>query len=284
MLYPVLIKEVKSSKKTLRLTGAKNIQEFEKVKDSVFAGKTDKELMEIIDDVYNYKLAHSQRTEILSMSTEEKIQHLIGSLSFQAQFRQETPREKRDNLNTVGFFLRNRLNVSNSVGSKVFYQTMTYDVIVQEQFNVVEDLSAHLADQGVFVYLFRENTFTPEVNDKNLIVTAPKRKGAGGNILCKTDPKTGNPRIIFQITQLIMQKVENKEEYDALWEKVEAAEKANAEAFKSDQEIDVVENEIPAEVRSEDGSFAPDFQEWLHEQVNVGLSMQTKIVAQQAAA
>lgn len=285
MLYPVLVSELKSSKKTLRLTGAANVQEFEKIKDKVFAGKSDEELMVIIDDVYNQKLSHSQRTEILGMSTKEKIQHLIGSLSFQAQLRQETPRQKNESLNQVGFFLRNRLNVSNAVGSKVYYQTMTYDVIVAEQFNTVNDLSAHLADQGVFVYLFRENTFDPEVNSDHKIVTAPKRRGAGGNILCKTDEKTGKPRIIFQVTRLLMDKVENPKQYEEMLAKVEQAERENAEAFKADQEIDVVENEVPAEKRSgENGAFEAEFQEWLHEQVVSGLSMQTKIVRQQQAA
>jgi hypothetical protein len=284
MLYPVLVKEIKASKKTLRITGASNVQEFNKIKDSVFAGKKDKEIMDIIDDVYNYKLAHSLRTEILNMSLEDKIQHLIGNLTFQAQFRQETPRQKNEGVNAVGFFLRNRLNVSNSVGSKVFYQTMTYDVVTEEGFDRIEDLSATLAEQGKFIYLFRQNSFNPEVNSEGQIVSAPKRKGAGGNILCKTDPETGKPRIIFQHTILLMDKVESKEELEAMLNKAQEAEKANSEEFKSDCEIDVVENEIPAEVRGENGAFALDFQQWLHEQVYEGLSMQTKIVAQAVAA
>lgn len=284
MLYPVLISEIKATKKTARITGASNVQEFNQVKDSVFAGKSEKEIIELIDDVYNYKLAHSQRTEILGLSKEAKIEHLINNMSFQMQFRQETPREKSEAVNNVGFFLRGRLNVSNQVGSKVFYQTVTYEVIQAEKYDKVSDLSAAMAEQGVFVYLFRKNSFEPEVNKDGLIVSAPKTKGKGGNILCKTDPKTGLPRIIFQQTYILMEKVKSPEQLEQLIATAEKAEKENNLEFKSDQEIDVVENEIPAMVRAENGTFAPAYQEWLQRQLSEGLQMQTKIVAQQEAA
>jgi len=275
MLYPVLISNVKVSKKTSRITGASTLEELLKKEETLFKGKSDAELMIILEDIYNNKLANAQRAEILTYSTEEKRQHAINALSYQLELVQEMPRVTSADapVNQVGFFLRNRLNVSNQVSRKTFWQTTTHEVLKAYGFKKNDDFSSIMQNNGQFVYLYRENSFTPDLNADGAVVSSPKRAGAGGDLLLK------DGKLIFQKTYLVMQAFESLEEYDEKIATLEAKEQANVVEFKHDSVIDVVNNTIPVEVRKEDGTFNQEFQSWLHEYLNISVGMQVEVAA-----
>lgn len=275
MLYPVLISNVKVSKKTSRITNCSTLEELLKKEETLFKGKSDAELMIILEDIYNNKLANAQRQEILGYDTEQKRQHAINALSYQLELVQEMPRVTSSDapVNQVGFFLRNRLNVSNQVSRKTFWQTTTHEVVKAYGFKKDADFSAVMQSNGQFVYLYRENSFTPEVNAEGKVITTPKRAGAGGDLLLK------DGKLIFQRTFLVMQAFESLEEYTEKTEALEAKEQANVAEFKHDSVIDVVNNVIPTEVRLEDGTFNQEFQAWLHEFLGKSVGMQIEVAA-----
>lgn len=275
MNYPIIVSEIKVSKKTAKLTKLNSFEDIVSQKDTLFSDLNEDKLMQLINEIYNGKLNGANLREVQSLSKEEKRKHAVSALSFQPTLSQETPRKAGEttDVNTVGFFLKNRINVSNPTSRKVFWQTMDFATLLEYGLTKDCDFSKAMQDAGFFTYLFRQNTFTPEVREKDgvkLIVSSPKRAGAGGDILTK------GGKIIFNRTDIIMRPFDSLEEYDEMTSKFYHAELANIEAFKHDGTIDSVINPVPEEGKV-DGFFSAEFQEWIHERVAIDAGQQVEI-------
>ena len=273
MQHSIKVSQIKVTEKTARLTKLSTVEEIIANQDGLFTGLQDAQLMELINDIYNGKLKDSDINIISALDTEGKRLHAVNALSFQPELIQESTRKQGDsaNVNTVGFFLKNRINVTNQTSLKYFWQTMDLATIIDLNITKDSNFSEIMKNQGYFTYILRTNSFNPEVNKDGMITSSPKRAGKGGDLLLKSE------KLIFAKQDLVMQKFDSVEEYDELYDTVSAMESANTEEFKHDAVIDVVVNDIPVELRQKDGTFNPEFQTWLHESVNVGLGNQVEI-------
>lgn len=271
MQHSIKVNQIKVTEKTAILTKLGSVEEIIKEKDNLFTGLKDAELMNLINDIYNGKLKDSDTNLILALTTEEKRIHAVNALSFQPELIQEAARTANQSVNTVGFFLKNRMNVTNQTSLKYFWQTTDLGTILELGIQKGSNFTEIMKNQGYFTYILRSNSFDPEINKDKKIVSPAKRAGKEGDFLLK------DGKLIFVKSNLVLQKIESLEKFDELHEAVSEMESKNAEDFKHDAVIDVIINKIPLEIRQKDGTFNDEFQEWLHEAVNVGLGNQVEI-------
>lgn len=263
-LMPVIVNKIKLSEKTSKLTGTTTFAELQLVKPKLFSNFSDKDLLALLEDIYNGKLTGSNLAAVKEMSEEEKRNHAIESLSLQLELVQEMPRLVNQEVavfNAMSMFMKTRLNVSNQTSKKYVWQTTTLAIAEDHGYTEGCNFSEIMLENfGLFTYLHRVNSFTPEIRE-NRIVSSPKRAGKGGDLLIK------DGKLIFNETKFVIEKVESEDEVEAKFQEYQAKEIANAEEFKHDATIDIVENtDIPVEVRDKKtGYFSDEYQKWLNE-------------------
>ena len=275
MNYPIIVSEIKVSKKTAKLTKLNSFEDIVSQKDTLFSDLKEDKLMQLLNEIYNGKLNGADLEKVNTMSQEEKRLHAIECFTFQAMLTQNVVKDPEENTdtNTIGFFLGNRLNVSNTTSRKVYYQTMTFGIIEKYGIKTGSDFSKALQNHGYITYLFRQDSFVPKTREKDgveVIVSSPKRPGAGKDILTK------DGKIIFSHTDIVMRPFDSLEEYDEAILKMGRAELHNKKAFKHDGTIDSVINPVPEEGKV-DGFFSAEFQEWIHERVAIDAGQQVEI-------
>lgn len=262
VMTPIKVNAIKLSEKTKTLTGASTIQELNQLKGNLFKDLNSKELFNLLVDLYNNKVKDNDTllTKINAFSDDEKRKHAVEILTFQLELSQETPRlVDASEFNVVAHFMLDRINISNQVSRKMLWVNITYGKLLADKIEVGTDFSAYMLKQGIFAYINRVNSFTPETRDGRVMIS-PKRAGKGGNILLKGD------KLIFQVSKLVGVPCATKEEYAKLYDQYQKVEVKNTADFKHDNVIDLEINpEIPEETKDrKTGFFNQEFQAWLN--------------------
>lgn len=240
-IQSVVASKIIVTRPSVALTGISSFQDLLDEKDSLFADKSESELLSIYNK-QNPKVDADSLNAFKALSKSEKRAKLVNELTVQIEFRQDYEREG-GNSNLWLFMERDNIGDTSS-GSKVYYQTATLGRV--EGFKLTEGGNFTIKDKVVF--LNQKTTSTPVIANGD-VVSNPKRAGKGGNILTKVG------KMLFLITELI---ISNK--YSA--EQLQEEEDENRMEMKHDGIIDA--DSVPSDERGDNGQRSSEYQSWLN--------------------
>jgi hypothetical protein len=273
--YPVIVNDLRLTKKTKALTNLESYNELVEKKDTLFSKKSDAEIMQLLtEEIYGGKLNRAQLRDLQSMTAKQRLEHLQGQLTITTELIQQRESQRTDSKlgKTFNLFMGSRLNVGRNESSKYAYQTTTLNEAVAMGLVIGQNFTEMLAERKVFVYIYRVRSFEPEFVGDN-VNTSPMRAGKGGDVLRK------DGKLLFLLTQLVIEPNMNEAEISKTFDELYKEETDNEIAFAHTPGHEISSDDIPAEARDDKGSFSADFQNWLNETYNEGIGQQVAIKA-----
>lgn len=271
----VMLVSINVTKKTAELTGYSSYEELLQNKTKLFKADKHASLLVKTKKLYNNgkELDAKFIAMLKEMSENDLRQTLIDSLTLQYVLEQK---KEVDNAGTkmsnIGN-MRHRVNVGNSLGSKVksFYFTSDFASLVDDMetglavgsnfsdFCLTKGLYDMIEQKRVpkFVFIKQYASVEPEIKGGE-ILSLVRTVGSGGNAILK------DGQLTFLRKELIVEDT-TAEKQQLQYAALAAFEVANVEKYKYDESDSIPAEDMPSDARDEYGQRSDDYVNWLAE-------------------